>query len=279
MTYRKVEIQLIPDNQEYRDILMATLGEIGFESFVENERNIEAYITDNTFNVQILNTVDFQPLFSFSCNHELIPDQNWNEVWEKNYFKPLLIADKCLIRAPFHTDYPKAKYEIVIEPKMAFGTGNHETTSLMIEHLIEASIEDLTLLDMGCGTGILSMLASMKGAKSITAIDIDQWAFENTIENCDQNKCKNVKVFKGDASLIGKETFDIILANIHKNVLIEDLDKYCSVLNANGTLILSGFYENDLTDISNKAAELGLGLLKTKTKNKWIAASFTNFKA
>ena len=165
MNYRKIIIQLIPDNQEYRDILMANFAEIGFESFVENEMDMEAYITDEKFNDSLLNTVNFEPLFKFNFQIELIPDQNWNEVWEKNYFKPLLVANKCLVRAPFHLEYPKAQYEIIIEPKMAFGTGNHETTALMIEHLLETDITGKDILDMGCGTGILSMLASMKKAK------------------------------------------------------------------------------------------------------------------
>jgi ribosomal protein L11 methyltransferase len=253
---------------------MAVLGEIGFESFVENENEIEAYIPQETYQENQLQAIDFNPLFTFTYSSDLIPDQNWNEVWEKNYFKPLLVADVCLIRAPFHTEYPKAEFEIVIEPKMAFGTGNHETTSLMIESILENDIADKKILDMGCGTGILSMLASMKGAKIITAIDIDKWAYESTVENCEINECKNVNTYKGDATLLGEETYDIIFANIHKNILINDMDKYNSVLNNEGLLFMSGFYENDLDDISNKAKSLNIKPLSHKIRNKWVAAAY-----
>lgn len=274
MDYRKITFHLKPDNQDYRDILMATLADIGFESFVENEDNIEAYITDNNFDEEQLQSLDLKTMFEFSYKHEIVPDKNWNEEWEKNYFKPLIISNRCLIRAPFHKNYPKAEFEIVIEPKMAFGTGNHETTSLMIDYLLDNDLTGKTILDMGCGTGILSMLASMKKADKITAVDIDQWAFESTIENCKLNKCKNVVTFIGDASLIGDNKFDIILANIHKNILIEDMCLYNKALNDKGLLFMSGFYENDLNDIKECAFLTGLKFETSKSKNKWVAAAF-----
>ena len=154
MDYNKVTFSIKPDNQDFRDILMASLGEVGFESFVENDSNVEAYIPSNITFIEKIDVLDFDPLFVFQYKNEIIPEQNWNEVWEKNYFQPLVIANKCVVRAPFHTDYPKLEFEIVIEPKMAFGTGNHETTSLMIEHLLELDIANKKVLDMGCGTGI-----------------------------------------------------------------------------------------------------------------------------
>lgn len=274
MNYQKVTIQLIPDNQEFRDILMATLGEKGFESFVENENDIEAYIPSNFYAEDLMSSLQFDPYFKYSFRDEMIPEQNWNEVWEKNYFQPLLIANQCLIRAPFHKSYPAARYEIVIEPKMAFGTGNHETTTLMIEHILEINIKGKAVLDMGCGTGILAMLASMRKAASVEAIDIDQWAYESTLENCKFNKCKNITVKLGDASILGDQKFDIVFANIHKNVLIADMVKYDSVLNANGLLLMSGFYENDLADITQMAAKLNLIPLNHKMNNKWVAAIF-----
>lgn len=274
MDYQKIALQLQPDNQELRDIAMAILGENGFESFVETETEIEAFIPQQNYNKVELEALDFSPLFTFTFKEELIPDQNWNEVWEKNYFQPLLVANKCLIRAPFHTDYPNAEFEIVIEPKMAFGTGNHETTSLMIEWILESAIEGKKVLDMGCGTGILAMLASMKGAQHITAIDIDKWPYESTVENCEINNCKNVTAFKGDAALLGEEKYDIIFANIHKNILLEDMEKYNLVLNSNGSLYMSGFYKNDLEDIVDKAKTLNLTLIGHKARNKWVAAAF-----
>ena len=274
MNFQKITIQLKPDNQEYRDILMANLGEKGFESFVENENSLEAYIPSNSYAEDLLSSLQFDPFFTFRYRNEMIPEQNWNEVWEKNYFKPLLILNQCLIRAPFHSSYPAARYEIVIEPKMAFGTGNHETTTLMIEYILGMNIEGKVVLDMGCGTGILAMLASMRKAESIEAIDIDQWAHESTLENCKFNNCKNIAVKLGGASLLENQKFDVIFANIHKNVLVADMEKYVSVLNADGLLLMSGFYENDLTDITKAATDLNLKPLNHKMNNKWVAAIY-----
>ncbi|HKM93045.1 MAG TPA: 50S ribosomal protein L11 methyltransferase [Prolixibacteraceae bacterium] len=275
MDYNKVTFSIKPDNQDFRDILMASLGEVGFESFVENDSNVEAYIPSNITFIEKIDVLDFDPLFVFQYKNEIIPEQNWNEIWEKNYFQPLVIANKCVVRAPFHTDYPKLEFEIVIEPKMAFGTGNHETTSLMIEHLLELDIANKKVLDMGCGTGILAILSSMLGAKKVTAIDIDKWSYEATCENSLINKCNNITAHIGNSSILGNESFDLILANIHKNVLIDDMARYNNVLILGGTLIMSGFYEHDLTDIKHVADSLNLKMNIFKTRNKWVAVSFT----
>ncbi|MFA9389889.1 MAG: 50S ribosomal protein L11 methyltransferase [Prolixibacteraceae bacterium] len=274
MTYQKATLVISPDNQENRDILIALLSEKGFESFVETEENIEAYIPEDLHLSVKIDQFEMILPFKITFEMELIPDQNWNEVWEKNYFKPLLFADQCVIRAPFHTDFPKAKYEIIIEPNMAFGTGNHETTALMIEHILELNVPDKKILDMGCGTGILSILASKRHAKSILSIDIDTWSYEGTRENAALNNCSNIEVLHGDASLLGKQSFDYIFANIHKNVLIDDMSNYATVLKSNGTILLSGFYENDLQDIVDVALHNGLNLISYKSKNKWVAAKF-----
>jgi ribosomal protein L11 methyltransferase len=274
MDYLKYIFTLKPDNQDFRDILIATLGEVGFESFVENELTIEAFIKEESFNQNVLDGVDFEPIFEFLFQIEKIPDQNWNEVWEKNYFKPLVIGDQCVIRAPFHTEYPKMEFEIVIEPNMAFGTGNHETTSMMMEYILESKLDRKTVLDMGCGTGILSILSSKCGAAKITSIDIDKWSFEGTSENALINEATNIFPILGDANSIPKEKYDLILANIHKNVIINDLPSYFQALKAEGYIIVSGFYQSDLDDIVEVSKKLGLTLEKSKTNNHWCSACF-----
>jgi len=276
MDYYKIAIEITPFEEWLRDVLAAQLGIIGFDSFMETDTGIEAFIPVANFSdaemEYVLNA--FQDDFTFSINKEIIKSQNWNEVWEKNYFKPLVINNECVIRAPFHTEYQKAKYEIIIEPNMAFGTGNHETTTLMIETILENEMENKNILDMGCGSGILGILASMKGAKKVTAIDIDEWSYKGANENAALNKIENMVVKQGDAYLPGNEKFDIVFANIHKNVLINDLPAYSEVLQPGGLLIMSGFYTEDIAEIKPKAESLGLKDNGFKTKNNWVAYSF-----
>jgi ribosomal protein L11 methyltransferase len=276
MDYNKVIININPPEEWLRDVLVAQLGEIGFESFLETETGVEAFIPVTLYNEEEIFEVikSFEEDFTFEVSNEIIKSRNWNEVWEKNYFKPLVIKDECVIRAPFHTDFPKAKYEIVIEPNMAFGTGNHETTTMMVEIILENNMVNKNVLDMGCGTGILGILASMKGSEKVTAIDIDEWSFNGANENAALNKIKNMTVKQGDARLLGNEKFDIILANIHKNVLLNDMPAYFKVLKPGGLLVMSGFYTEDIQDIKTKAEMLGLKENGYKTKNNWVAATF-----
>lgn len=278
MEYIKLNCHIQPDTEINREILVAELGNIGYESFTETDELVEAYIPAPDFSdnlLQDLFPIDFSG-FHFIWTAENIPDQNWNEVWEKNYFQPLIIAERCLIRAPFHTDCPKAEYEIVIEPGMAFGTGNHETTSLMISEILKQELNGKIVLDMGCGTGILSILASMRGADKITGIDIDSWATNSTIENAIYNNISNLNVIQGGAATIPDAKFDFIYANIQRNILLNDMPHYCKVLKLGGELIVSGFYSDDLEPIKVRAAELGL-LFKRFTENEdWVAAVFTS---
>lgn len=276
MDYNKITININPPEEWLRDVLAAQLGEAGFESFVETESGIEAFIQTALYNEEQLFEVikSFEEDFTFEVNSETIKSRNWNEEWEKNYFKPLVIKNECVIRAPFHTDFPKSRYEIIIEPNMAFGTGNHETTSMMVETILENDMTGKNVLDMGCGTGILGILASMRGAEKVTAIDIDEWSFNGATENAALNKIENMLVKQGDASLLGKEKFDIILANIHKNVLMNDLPSYSDVLLPGGMLVMSGFYTEDIYDIKAKAERLGLEDNGFKTKNNWVAYRF-----
>ncbi len=276
MDYRKISIQIDPFQEWFRDVLTSELAEIGFDSFVEITNGIDAYIPAQLFSLISFDKVlsAYEDNFDFLFDSEIIKEQNWNKEWEKNYFEPLVIGEKCMIRAPFHTEYPHADYEIVIEPNMAFGTGNHETTATIIESILQNDLTGQTILDMGCGTGILSILASMKGAEHITAIDIDKWSYEGTTENAALNNIKNIDIKLGDASLLGNEKYDLIFANIHKNVLLNDMPAYYKVLNNGGTLIMSGFYTQDMPDIKNKAENLGLSESGFVEKNNWVSYSF-----
>jgi len=278
MEYTKINCSLQPDTEINREILIAELGNAGCESFTETDEFVEAYIPTADFSEAGLTKLfpHVFPYFKFSFTTEVIPDQNWNEVWEKNYFQPLVIADRCLIRAPFHTDYPKTEYEIVIEPGMAFGTGNHETTSLIIAKIFEQDLIGKTVLDMGCGTGILGILASMRGAKKIIGIDIDTWAISSSVENTANNNVQNLEVILGGAEAIPDTKFDFIYANIQRNILLNDMSQYCKALKQGGELLMSGFYFDDLESIKERAFELGLEFKNFTENEKWVVAAFTS---
>lgn len=265
------------DAQTARDILVAELGAIGFESFTEtDDGGLSAYIQSDDWaegmleQVQILSSeeVDFEVI------REKIEQVNWNEEWEKN-FEPIEVQGKVSVRAPFH-EGEELEYNIVIEPKMSFGTGHHETTHLMIEHLLEIDLKGKSVLDMGCGTGILAIFAEMRGASEVEAIDIDPWCYENSVENVARNGCQRIKVFEGDASLLKMQKFDVIIANINRNILLSDMSKYVGCLNSRGLLLLSGFYLEDVEKIGQKAEELGLELENEKERNRWVGLKYVN---
>jgi len=275
MIYTKVSFKITPDNETNREILIALLSQSKFESFDETDDLVEAYWPGEDFTVTQIEPFTEHAGFSIEIKSEIIPDQNWNKIWEENYFKPLLIAGKCLVRAPFHTEYPHAEYEIIIEPNMAFGTGNHETTSLMAEEIMKLDLSGKDVLDMGCGTGILAILASMRGAEKITAIDIDRWSYEATVENSRVNKTGNISAFQGDASLLDAQKFDVIFANIQRNIILRDLPAYNKVLKTGGTILLSGFYKQDVPEIQKVAGELNLQQTGLQEKNKWVVNIYT----
>lgn len=253
------------------DILAAQLGEIGFESFVVTEIGLDAFVQDSKLDENALNQVvaDFSFDTTITFSLESVENKNWNEEWEKYFFEPIVIDDKCLIHSSFHKDFPKLEYDITIDPKMAFGTGHHETTSLMVSEILKMDFTGKTVLDMGCGTSVLAILASMRGAEKLTAIDIDDWCVDNSLENLELNNITNIEVFLGDASLLPGKTFDVILANINRNILVNDMQTYAGCLQKNGLLFMSGFYTEDIPIIEKEANKYGLTLLGSREKNNW----------
>ena len=256
------------------EILIAELGEKAFESFIETETGISAYVQKELWSENILEDIQIldNSEFNISYTFEEIEQVNWNEEWEKN-FEAIEVDGKCHVRAPFH-EKTNAEYDIVIEPKMSFGTGHHETTHMMIQHILETDFTNKKTLDMGCGTAILAILAEMKGAQPIDAIDIDNWCYLNSIENAERNNCKHISVYEGDASLLSGKKYNIIIANINRNILLNDMQQYVDCLNANGILFLSGFYTEDIPFISESCTSKGLTYVKQFERNNWVALKF-----
>ncbi|WP_345272272.1 50S ribosomal protein L11 methyltransferase [Flaviramulus aquimarinus] len=258
------------------EILIAELGYAGFESFVENEDGVTAYIQkedwqDNILeNIQILNSGEFKITFNFSE----IEQTNWNEAWEKN-FNPIVVDNVCAVRAPFHDKFD-TKYDIIIEPKMSFGTGHHETTHMMIQHILKNDLNGKSVLDMGCGTGVLAILAELKGARPIDAVDYDNWCYLNSLENVTRNNCAHITVIEGDANVLKDKKYDVIIANINRNILLQDMASYISCLNENGMLFLSGFYNDDISLIQTECEKHLLKFEEKLERNNWVSLKFLN---
>ena len=258
------------------EILIAELGYAGFESFVETEDGVTAYIQKEEWHDSILNDVDILNSEEFKITFEFneIEQTNWNEEWEKN-FSPIVVDNLCTVRAPFH-EKPNTKYDIIIEPKMSFGTGHHETTHMMIQYILKNDFTNKSVLDMGCGTGVLAILAEKKGAKILDAVDYDNWCYLNSIENVERNNCKNITVIEGDASVLKGKKYDIIIANINRNILLNDLGTYVSCLNKGGLLFLSGFYNDDIPVIQEECEKNMLKFDQKLERNHWVALKFLN---
>jgi len=259
--------------EESYEILVAELAELGYESFIEQNDYLQAYILSENFKENAIKELfeNYREQFEVSYQIKNLQKTNWNEEWEKNY-SPVEIAGKVRIRAIFHEPKPEFQYEILITPKMSFGTGHHETTSLMIENQLTINHQGKSVLDAGCGTGVLAIMAHFLGASAIEAFDIDEWAVENTQENIKLNHCSDIKVFQGTMNQIASQKpFDIILANINRNVLLADMPLYARNLKKEGYLLLSGFYENDTKDILEVAQKENLHFVSQKTKNNWVA--------
>jgi len=260
--------------QPASDILLAQLSEIGFESFVETETGLTGYVLKEAFSKVHFDAIGIleNPQFEISWESKTVAQQNWNSVWEQS-FDPIMVGEDCVVRAPFH-NAKKVAYDIIIEPKMSFGTGHHETTYMMLKHILEYDFKGKSVLDMGCGTGVLAILTEMVGAKIVDAIDIDAWCYENSMENVVRNACNAITVSQGDSSTLNGKSYDIILANINRNILLKDIPTYVNCLKEGGVLFLSGFYLSDLDMISAKCKGLGLQFEKNLEKNNWVAAKY-----
>jgi len=266
--YLKVAIHA---EQAIREMLIAELESLGFDSFQELDDELEAYVLEQFFNEKALNTLLKKYEIDEGFRTEMIQPINWNEEWEKN-FQPVYVNQDVQIRASFHEPQPQFRYDIVINPKMSFGTGHHETTHLIIEFQIGLDHQDKAILDLGTGTGILAIMADKLGAKSITATDIDDWSIENCKENFDLNGVKNYRILQGTVDKLTLDgTYPIIFANINKNVLLAELSYYSELLAKNGTLILSGFYDTDIDDIAKRASKYSLEIKHKKSMNHWAA--------
>ena len=269
MEYTEVDIRLKQVNP-FADILVASFNEIEFESYCEDETGVKAYVQTHLLDEiavkEIINEVANLCELSFTITK--VKQENWNKKWENN-FEPVHINDKCVIRAHFHAAFPDIEHEIIITPKMSFGTGHHETTSLVMNEMFGIDFTDKSVLDMGSGTGVLAILAAKLGATSLIGIDFDEWAYENAVENAEINAISTISFINGDANAIGDATFDIILANINRNIILQDIATYVKAMNAKSEIIFSGFLKKDIPLILEKSEQLGLELVVSKHKNKW----------
>jgi ribosomal protein L11 methyltransferase len=276
MDYIKVSFTFKEIEEYQQDILIAELGNIGFDTFEDTTDGFDAFIIANSFEEEELKKIlaDSEDISSLQYSvHEIAPE-NWNEEWEKN-FSPLIITEECYIRATFHEPQPQYTYEIVIDPKMAFGTGHHQTTTMMMRYIMKADVQDKVILDMGAGTGILGILAAKRGAQSITAIDNDEVCYHSAIENAALNEINNLTSLCGSKETIPAVSFDLILANINRNILLDQIEQYAAVLKTKGEIYFSGFYEHpDLDMIKEHCAKFDIHYIDHQKMEDWVAAKF-----
>lgn len=258
----------------WSEILLAALSDFPFESFELTPTGLDAFIPENQWENHFLEPMSVLKKQDVSLTYTVktIPPENWNRLWEEN-FEPVIVDDRCVVRADFH-EKANVPYELVITPKMSFGTGHHETTIMMLRYLLDETVYSKTVLDMGTGTGVLAILAEKKGASHVDAVDIDPWCVENAKENSVKNNCIEIHTVQGDNPVHLKNTYDIIMANINKKILMNQINIYAAKLNRGGHLLLSGFYTSDLAELSAQCATFGLKFVSNKSKNDWIAAKF-----
>lgn len=270
--YVEVRFDIEPCSETVTDILAAMLCEQGYESFVPDSKGVTAYIKRELYEKPSVDAViaEFPMPVNVVYRVEVVEGRDWNSEWEKNYFKPIIVGDKCVIHSSFHKDIPSLPYDIVIDPKMAFGTGHHATTSLIIEQLIDMELAGKPVIDMGTGTGILAILSAMKGASPVTAIEIDPVAYANAVENMELNGVTDVNVILGDASMLEGVGFsEILVANINRNIITADVSAYSSRLKSGGDMLLSGFYEDDIPVVLDAAAKAGLKYRSHTARDRW----------
>ena len=307
MKYLEFKFSLSPYNEAVCDVLAAELAEVGFDSFVHTDDlehvvvgqvdnfpeapvfnetgggdEFKAYVPADSFDENALkNVIERFPLpdVQISYKYAEMPDKDWNSEWEKNYFQPIVIGDRCVVCSTFHKDVPDTEYKIVIDPRMSFGTGHHATTALMLTRILDTDMTGKTVLDMGCGTGILAFLARMRGAKKCIGVDIDEWCVDNTKDNIRLNNLDNVEVFQGTAytleSLVPEGGFDLVLANINRNILLADMDKYVKAMRTGSELFISGFYVDDVPVLKAHAEEVGLKFEDLKQNSNWACVRFS----
>ena len=281
MKYLQFTFKLSPSSTDFQDILCALLGEAGFDSFVTTEDEsgtLTAYIKIDEYDPEQLQaTLSTFPVpgISISYSYEQAEDKYWNAVWEQNYFKPLIVDNRCVVAGTMHNNVPEAEYRITIDPRMSFGTGHHATTSQMLSELLKIDLTGYDVLDMGCGTGILAILARMRGAASVLAIDNDEWCVSNTVDNIALNHVDSITVKLGDATTLKNAgPFDLVLANINRNILIADMEAYSHTMKPGARLFTSGYYTDDLPALQQCAGKFGLKLVHSREKERWCCAIF-----
>lgn len=276
--YTKIDFKVTPNEEVATDVLAALLAEVGFESFVPNDEGLEAYVPHNQYDESSIATVvENFPLegYTITYNSEFIEGEDWNAEWEKNYFQPIVLGEECVIHSTFHTDVPKARYDILIDPKMAFGTGYHQTTCHMLRAILASDMNGKSVLDMGCGTALLAILARKHGATDVVAIDIDEFAYENAKENVVLNNTPDIEVRLGGADAIKEDDcFDYVIANINRNILLADMVNYVRCMHPGSQIFISGFYTEDMEVLKEEAARHGLRYIGYAEDNRWAMMKF-----